>query len=295
VNKMATFFHLDAVVFENGQIIAVLLCFVLAIMYVGSLYIYTDIRKSRDHPDIIKQRFLRVAIVCLVSLPSLWLCSTTSHSYKARNVFVWVGIRLSGLIPATILPLILTMVLFMGPLALHYMDGIFRIYKDPKYWIANTKNLMWLRNHIVAPLSEEYIFRACMLALLVPSFSEVPAMIVCPLFFGVAHFHHAFEKIREGMAIKTTLMQTLFQLSYTTVFGMYSAFLFLRTGHLMAPVIAHAFCNHMGFPDFAMVQAYPAPTKHYLIGAFIVGLVSWYFLLYPLTEPWIYSNDLYVV
>ena len=36
-----------------------------------------------------------------------------------------------------------------------------------------------------APLSEEFMFRACMLPLLVPSFGEGWSMFICPLFFGV--------------------------------------------------------------------------------------------------------------
>ena len=34
---------------------------------------------------------------------------------------------------------------------------------------------------------------------------------------------------------------------------MYSALLFIRTGHFAAPFLVHAYCNFMGFPDFAEV------------------------------------------
>lgn len=77
-------------------------------------------------------------------------------------MFEWLGIRAAGFIPALILPLVLTMVhatlfmllfllivlelicfyskvsnvnvygmqvLFMGPLFLHYLDGIFQVYQ----------------------------------------------------------------------------------------------------------------------------------------------------------------------
>ena len=46
---------------------------------------------------------------------------------------------------------------------------------------------------------------------------------------------------------------SLFQFAYTTIFGMYSAFLFIKTGHFAAPFIVHAYCNFMGFPDFMEV------------------------------------------
>ena len=38
-------------------------------------------------------------------------------------------------------------------------------------------------------------------------------------------------------------------MGYTTIFGWYASLLLLRTGHLAAPVCAHAFCNFMGFPE----------------------------------------------
>ena len=36
-----------------------------------------------------------------------------------------------------------------------------------------------------APFSEEFIFRACMLPLLVPCFGTGLSVFLCPLFFGV--------------------------------------------------------------------------------------------------------------
>lgn len=287
------FWEMSTIVFEYGPISSILICFLLAVLYVGSLYVFASGKHSRDHPDTIKLRFLRVGFVCLLAIPFLWFCSSKSHSVKARILFTWIGLRLKGFIFATVIPLILTMILFMGPLTLHYLDGIFKIYRDPKYWLSNLKNLIWLRNHVVAPLSEEFIFRACMLPILVPSFGETWSILICPLLFGVAHFHHLYEKIREGVDLKMALLQSVFQFSYTTIFGAYSAFLFLRTDHLMAPVIAHAFCNHMGFPDFREVFAHKKPTKFYVMGSFVLGLVLWCYLLYPLTSPWLYGNDLY--
>ena len=61
----------------------------------------------------------------------------------------------------------------------------------------------------------------------------------------------------------------------------------------MAPVVAHAFCNHMGFPDFQEVRAYKKPARYYIIVSFIIGVILWYYTLYPMTEPSMYNNKLY--
>lgn len=40
------------------------------------------------------------------------------------------------------------------------------------------------------------MFRACMLPMLAPCTGLGPAVFTCPLFFGVAHFHHIIEQLR---------------------------------------------------------------------------------------------------
>jgi prenyl protein peptidase len=82
-----------------------------------------------------------------------------------------------------------------------------------------------------------------------------------------------------------------FQFAYTTLFGMYAAFLFIRTGHVAAPCVAHAFCNVMGFPDFGEIGRQKGWKRIVLASAFVIGLVGWYFLLWPLTEPTLYENN----
>ena len=80
---------------------------------------------------------------------------------------------------------------------------------------------------------------------------------------------------------------------YTTLFGMYAAFLFVRTGHLLAPCMAHAFCNLMGFPDFGEIVRRQGGQRLLLALTFIIGLVIWCKLLWPLTNPYLYGNGAY--
>lgn len=74
---------------------------------------------------------------------------------------------------------------------------------------------------------------------------------------------------------------------------MYAAYLFARTGHFLAPVVAHAFCNHMGFPDVNEVLNQPTRTKHILLATYVIGFVAWVYLLPVVTDPAWYANDLY--
>lgn len=180
------------------------------------------------------------------------------------------------------------------------------------YWVNSFQNIYWLRNHVVAPLSEEFTFRACMMPLLLQTFKPLRSILITPLFFGIAHLHHIIERYKNGMQLKVILLVSGmfsrliehkknlsdflflgFQFLYTSVFGIYSAFLFARTGHFIAPFIVHAFCNHMGFPDVQEVLNQPEPKKHILLGLYVIGFISWIVLLPILTEPNWYLNDLY--
>ena len=130
----------------------------------------------------------------------------------------------------------------------------FRVFCVPMFWEQSVQDWIWWRNHVVAPFSEEFTFRACMVPVLLGYYSHFYAILISPLFFGVAHFHHMVERIRKGQDIMTSFLVSMFQFTYTTIFGMYSAFLFVKTGHFAAPFIVHAYCNFMGFPDFMEVE-----------------------------------------
>ena len=52
---------------------------------------------------------------------------------------------------------------------------------------------------------------------------------------------------------------TVFQLTYTSLFGFHCAYLFLRTGSIVPPTLSHIFCNVMGFPQYALhVRMFPS-------------------------------------
>lgn len=84
----------------------------------------------------------------------------------------------------------------------------------------------------------------------------------------------------------------VFQFIYTTIFGAYSALLFISTGNIIAPIVAHKFCNHMGFPDFREMFQSQEPKRSCLLILSVVGLICWCILIKYTTEPWIYSNQM---
>uniref|UniRef100_A0A4X1TFN1 CAAX prenyl protease 2 n=1 Tax=Sus scrofa TaxID=9823 RepID=A0A4X1TFN1_PIG len=192
------------------------------------------------------------------------------------SLLTLMGFRLEGIFPAALLPLLLTMILFLGPLMQLSMDcscdladGL-KVVLAPRSWARCLTDMRWLRNQVIAPLTEELVFRACMLPMLAPCTGLGPAVFTCPLFFGVAHFHHIFEQLRfRQSSVGSIFLSAAFQFSYTAVFGAYTAFLFIRTGHLIGPVLCHSFCNYMGFP--AVCAALEHPQRRPLLAGYALG------------------------
>ena len=77
-------------------------------------------------------------------------------------------------------------------------------------------------------------------------------------------------------------------MGYTTFFGWYASLLLLRTGHLAAPVCAHAFCNFMGFPESPAAGGRQHAAL--LSRLYIVGVLSFAVLLWPLSRPVLFHD-----
>ncbi|KAG9265845.1 CAAX prenyl protease 2-like [Astyanax mexicanus] len=228
-------------VFEGGCHLSFLCCLFLACLYVGSLYVWPA-NLPRDHPKTIKKRFISVLFASAVSPLVVWAWMQAEKVKPSSPVLSLLGIRIEGAVPAAVLPLILTML----------------------------------------------VFRACMLPILVPCTGPTAAIFIAPLFFGVAHFHHVTERLRFGSdSVFDILVCAVFQFSYTSVFGAYTAFIFIRTGHLVGPVLCHSFCNWMGFP--ALGSALQHPQRPALLLSYELGLLLFAFLLFPLTDPLFYG------
>jgi hypothetical protein len=104
-----------------------------------------------------------------------------------------MGVRTAGIVQASVIPLVLTMILFAGPLAMSYYDEwLFHFQRGTigQYLLdqlkAEVTSLIFWRNYIVGPLTEEWVFRSCMCPLLIcGGFSWTQTIFLSPFFFGI--------------------------------------------------------------------------------------------------------------
>lgn len=209
---------------------------------------------NRDAPSVIKARIQSVSLtVTISSLVTLYLLISTAKLSLLKSLH-YLG--LYPIDPISILKsLFLTVILYTAPL----YESIF-IEQDfsplsalPSRIRSTLSSSQGYRNYIAGPITEELLFRSSIIPLhLLSHTSATRIVFLTPLYFGIAHLHHFYEfhLSHPYTAIKLALARSIFQFAYTTIFGWYAAFIYLRSGNLYAVFIIHAFCNCMGLPRF---------------------------------------------
>lgn len=192
---------------------------------------------------------------------------------KGDNASLPEALKLLGWWPIGIVEIIksllLTAILFSGPL---FERGVAE--DGWKSWIRGEglsetlRSWIGFRNYVAVcpfssksirpdtdgfqgPITEEIIFRSVIITLhLLAKMPPGRIVFVTPLYFGIAHVHHFYEfrLTHPDTPIPAILFRSIFQFGYTTVFGWFAAFLYLRTGSLPAVILVHSFCNWCGLP-----------------------------------------------
>ena len=258
-------------------------CFGLASIFVLSLYAVSA-GLPRNHPVTVRRRITAIAFVCLAAPAYVWAWSSPDSS-SGEPLLRVLGVKREGLLWAVVCPLLLVSLAYLGPLV-HYAS----IGHNPlSELFPGERPDINLRNFVAAPFAEELVFRACLVPLLTPLLGDFWTVLLCPLFFGLAHVHHVLEWARhdDGETLTDVLIGVLAQVVYTSVFGMFSAFLFVRSGHLVSPVLAHSYCNMLGLPPLDAIPSHSRPRSMFAL--YVVGLVTFVLLLFPMTSPELFT------
>ena len=184
-------------------------------------------------------------------------------------------------------------------ICLYIKHAIVEFYSSSLSWEwlkIRASNLVLWRNYVVSPLTEEFVFRSCMLPIVYPILGFNGAILITPLFFGLAHLHHIIEGyVVNKQPLALLVAQHLFQFSYTYFFGVWSSYLFLRTGSFFASFVSHMFCNFMGFPNINdLLNEFSRALRNIILFFYLFGLIGFFSLLSLLTQPKMYQNNVFV-
>ncbi|GAA5962100.1 hypothetical protein JCM8115_002915 [Rhodotorula mucilaginosa] len=256
--------------------------------------------RDRNHPAVIRARLVAVSVASLASCASLPLLLTHNDpfTYPTWRTAAPTALRLLGLgtrpaVKLILYPLGLTASLFAGSLYISWLAGELPGQRGARTWAdwrAKFDGWRGIRTYILGPLTEEITFRSCIMTVsALAGWSPVKLVFLTPLWFGIAHVHHAWETYVAGGRTRQALLrgtlQSTFQFAYTTIFGWYAAFLFLRTGSILPPFLAHVFCNIMGIPPLGWaLQVWPDKKKS-LYAAYLAGISTFIYGFWRWTAP----------
>ncbi|PBK60181.1 hypothetical protein ARMSODRAFT_1090493 [Armillaria solidipes] len=293
------------------------LAFCFTVTYVGSLYLSKNARLSfvawsthvpegtsrqrqlnerwRDDADVIRARIIAVSLAtgasCFLIFQMLW---PLYGFYAGVHVtFFRLGFIFSHPIKAHLV----TPLIFVGPFYCRYLYEVlpFQRHWNTESTIKKVVSLPGLRNYLVAPYTEEVVFRACILSIYhLSGISRLRMIVLAPLWFSLAHFHHAWDLYnrcgRTWVAAKHASMAISFQLLYTSFFGSHCAYLFLRTGSIFPAITSHIFCNFMGVPHLPLELVVFPERRKAIFGTYALGVLAYVFGMIQWTNS---SDSLY--
>lgn len=238
--------------------------FIVSVSYVISIYSFTDPQLNKlDRNDIrvVKSRIKKITIYSvIVSLLLPFVLAELSH-VSWTKIVSQIGLipgltttgefsieRLVTCSKDTFFGLVLISILFIGPLSdLVLSEGEIPIVS----YIEEFQSLHGIRDLLVGPLTEELVYTSAIIVTLLQVSPAVPIntlIFLPPVFFSIAHFHHAYQLHLKGFGLVPILLTTCFQMTYTFLFGIFTNYVFLKTGSLWACFALHSFCNFMSVP-----------------------------------------------
>uniref|UniRef100_A0A7C9DKL2 intramembrane prenyl-peptidase Rce1 n=1 Tax=Opuntia streptacantha TaxID=393608 RepID=A0A7C9DKL2_OPUST len=206
---------------------AVVACTAMTVVYVAILYAPTLILQlppPTSYKQFMIRRFCCAAVSSLLSLLVSSALLLPIRRWNISNALALYGVRADHVWRILVLPFSLTSLMYMGSLvksillldlwkevgsestAYNYICTAF--LKMYGLMISYASNITAWRNLVVAPITEEIVFRACMIPLLLcGGFKSQAVIFICPVFFSLAHLNHLLEfYIRKDCSLlKTSL------------------------------------------------------------------------------------------
>eukprot|EP01080_Neovahlkampfia_damariscottae_P004410 gene4410-7785_t len=241
-----------------------------SLIYVLSLYFWKN-KENRNTTNSIKKRSFSVLMASLICFIICYFLLPKHVLFKSLGIQTSILSNLFGTLSA----FILTSILFFGPLVHILLDNLvitedFKINIKPIFqWFTNflkeiqhlifnewnNNDFQTVRNLIIGPFTEEFVFRSCICSILIQSFNQNQTNLISSLLFGIAHTHHIIELlIYQRKSLSKAILIVTIQLTYTTIFACFCCFIFLRTSCLLPSIFMHSYCNYLGLPDFSAMK-----------------------------------------
>lgn len=254
----------------------------VGLSYVAAIYFMVPSSVNcleRNHPVVIRHRLNRVSSLCvglLVAIPLL-----TVVRFRDLGIVPGMASMSQGLgsdLYNIYVAVKLMFTIYLCKIVQYVYNYKLGAILDDLY--ISFLTLTGFRDHIFAPITEEFIYRAIVVnLLLLEPYSVRFIVLVAPLLFGFAHLHHGYRMFRHNsMPFIVILVQIVFMTVYTSLFGMLETYLYLKFNHnLLAVIVVHVICNLFSFPDFQIEGSTGYKAVYY--GSMVGGILGFLYQL----------------
>lgn len=250
----------------NEKVTVVCISILFSVLMIALFYVQHIIAPNMN------KRYYRLGVMVIIAFLN-FLIMDSFDALIPLNIF--------GPTCAALLFIISTVGLFIGPIFQNYLNDLHaesRIPDKAKY--REIKRKQRIQNFpymdvIIAPIIEEVLYRYCNGNLWMSVGISNSKIIFCsPLIFGLAHFHHFFETEDLAKYWKRALLTCIIQVGFTSLFGFWNQFCWVKTRGILTCIILHSFCNYMQFPNFKEAINWPfIQERRRLYTAYIAGII----------------------
>jgi len=212
---------------------SIFISILFSLIFVLSIYIWKN-DENRNTTNSIKKRTISVLLACLI-------CFIICYFILEKEIlFLSFGFNFSffsnffGILNS----FILISLLFFGPLIQISLDNSFinlkkknlnfkilfnfflNFFKEIKKFFFSFSNLsnsdyQTIRNLIIGPFAEEFVFRSCICSILILNFNQNQSILISSFLFGISHTHHVIELLyHQNRSLKSAILIVSIQCKY---------------------------------------------------------------------------------
>ena len=177
-------------------------------------------------------------VFVLCGIASIFLMTQANLAERQDvSILRWFGLEINlGVLISCIKVLLMNTILFAGEIFQMAKDMRENSYHSLTSWMS-------VKNLFIAPFLEEFIYRVCLINMMIESGALTPTqcIYITPLFFATSHLHWILDEFLTKKIPFSVLLKTgVFKLAYTELFGVYSGIIYVRTGSLWPAFLLHA-------------------------------------------------------
>lgn len=228
--------------------------------------------KHRNDIDVVHYRIRRIIMLCIISMIIIPNIIDGRYFENFKELGIVPGYTKSNDIQVDMINILKSLFFIL----ILYSSTIFQILiGEFELFDSNDSNIYKFRDYILAPVSEELIYRGLIMLIIE---GDENLMKICPYLFGIAHLHHGYQLyfVKEEPLLKV-LLTIGFQFTYTSIFGMLALLFYVKTNNnLWCCIVLHTVCNLFGIPSFTVGSTNSKIVKVVYYGLIVAGVIHSY-------------------